>query len=131
MNPGFSKGSPNLLEKDERFCPVRDFFGRVGDKWSLLVTFHLGAEDRLRFNELRRRVDGISQRMLTVTLRSLERDGLVKRDVFPEVPPRVEYSLTKMGREFLVQIKGILSWAHDSVDEITEARALYDERHQN
>ena len=108
-------------------CQAREVLDRVGDKWSLLVIGLLG-EGPLRFAELRRRVDGISQRMLTVTLRGLERDGLVTRTVRPTVPPRVDYALTPMGRTLLDTVRNLLEWADKHLPEIHAARAAYDRR---
>lgn len=104
---------------------VREVLDRVGDKWSLLVVGLLGDGDR-RFNEIRRHVDGISQRMLAVTLRGLERDGLVRRTVYPTVPPKVEYSLTVMGRTLLSTVCDLVEWAGHHASEIDTSRARYD-----
>src|ERR671924_609588 len=92
-------------------CHAREVLARVGDKWSVYVIHVLGDEQTLRFNELRSRVDGISQRMLTVTLRGLERDGLVARTIYPEVPPRVEYVLTPLGATLRELIRGLVAWS--------------------
>jgi DNA-binding HxlR family transcriptional regulator len=108
-------------------CRVREVLDRVGDKWSLYVIGVLGGGTR-RFSDLRRMIDGISQRMLTVTLRGLERDGLVTRTVHPTVPPRVEYALTPMGRTLLATVRTLLRWAQDHLPEIDAARAAYDHR---
>lgn len=106
---------------------MRDVLTRVGDKWSVLVVVLLGDGAR-RFSELRRTVEGISQRMLTVTLRGLERDGLVVRTVFPTVPPRVEYALNPLGKTLLKPLKELASWAIASRREIERARAEFDRR---
>jgi DNA-binding HxlR family transcriptional regulator len=106
---------------------VRDVLDRVGDKWSLLVIGLLGDGVR-RFNEIRRSVDGISQRMLAVTLRGLERDGLVVRTVYPTVPPKVEYSLTVMGRTLLSTVCELVDWADQHAVDIDSARDAYDRR---
>jgi DNA-binding HxlR family transcriptional regulator len=103
-------------------CPVRDILSRIGDKWSMLSILHLGSTDSLRFNELRHRITGISQRMLTVTLRTLETDGLVTRTVYAEVPPRVEYALTELGQGLLGTVIVMGSWAHAHAPAIAEAR---------
>jgi DNA-binding HxlR family transcriptional regulator len=108
-------------------CRPREVLDRIGDKWSLLVIGLLGDGSR-RFSELRRSIDGISQRMLTATLRGLERDGLVTRDVHPTVPPRVDYTLTPMGRALLDTARGLLDWAERHLHEIDAARAAYDRR---
>lgn len=110
------------------FCPVKDVVDRIGDKWSLLTILNLGYGGRLRFNELKSKVEGISQRMLTVTLRSLERDGLVKREVYAEVPPRVEYELTALGNKLLIQVWELADWAIAYKTEILEARQKFDEK---
>lgn len=103
-------------------CPVRDILSKVGDKWSMLVILYLGSADSLRFNELRRHIDGISQRMLTVTLRSLEADGLVSRTAYAEVPPRVEYRLSALGRSLLAALIELGNWAAAHAPAIAEAR---------
>ena len=108
-------------------CRAREVLERVGDKWSLLVISLLGERTR-RFTELRRSIDGISQRMLTVTLRGLERDGLVTRTVHPTVPPRVDYALTPMGRTLLDTVRRLVEWADSHLPEIDAARAEYDGR---
>lgn len=108
-------------------CEVRQILDRVADKWSLLVIALL-EHRRLRFTELRREIDGISQRMLTVTLRQLERDGLVERTVHPVVPPRVEYELTALGGTLHTTIRALVSWTEEHQSEIAAARASYDTR---
>ena len=108
-------------------CEVRQILDRVADKWSLLVIALL--ERRvLRFTELRREIDGVSQRMLTVTLRQLERDGLVKRTVHAVVPPRVEYELTPLGGTLHATIQSLVTWTEQHQGEIASARADYDSR---
>ncbi|MEV0194959.1 helix-turn-helix domain-containing protein [Nonomuraea sp. NPDC050691] len=106
-------------------CEVRQILDRVADKWSLLVIALLDCRS-LRFSELRREIDGVSQRMLSVTLRHLERDGLVSRTVHPVVPPRVDYALTPLGRTLHETIKTLVTWTEDHQREIAEARAAYD-----
>ncbi|HEV8400055.1 MAG TPA: helix-turn-helix domain-containing protein [Gemmatimonadales bacterium] len=112
-------------------CHARELLDRVGDKWSVYVLHTLSAAEAgaVRFNGLRSRVDGISQRMLTVTLRGLERDGLVVRTAFPEVPPRVEYSLTPLGATLSQLVCGLVSWADAHVTDVDAARAAFDARH--
>ena len=105
---------------------MREMLTRVGDKWSVHVIAILGDGRTLRFGELQRSVEGISQRMLTVTLRSLERDGLVARTMHPEVPPRVEYVLTPLGATLLDTMKALLAWTETHVEEVDAARARYD-----
>jgi DNA-binding HxlR family transcriptional regulator len=109
-------------------CRAREVLQRVGDKWSMLVIDLLG-QGTMRFTELHRSVDGITARMLTVTLRGLERDGIVTRTIHPVIPPRVEYALTPMGRTLLDTIGQLVSWADSHLPEIEAARAAYDARH--
>src|SRR4051794_17850834 len=107
-------------------CPaVRDVLDRVGDKWSVLVVGLLNEGPR-RFSDLRRAIEGISQRMLTLTLRGLERDGLVTRTVFPTIPPRVDYELTSLGQTLLEPIQALATWAGENRSRIQEARSRYD-----
>lgn len=108
-------------------CPTRQVVNRIGDRWSLLVLSALGG-GTLRFQELRRLVDGISQKMLTQTLRLLERDGLVCRTVHASVPPKVEYELTPLGDSLTDTVTAIRTWAYAHMDEIDLARADYDSR---
>jgi DNA-binding HxlR family transcriptional regulator len=105
---------------------VSDVLARVGDKWSVLVVTRLG-EKPLRFNELRRSIGGISQRMLTLTLRGLERDGLVTRTVFPTIPPRVDYALTALGRDLLTPVSALGTWAINNQPKIARARERFDD----
>jgi DNA-binding HxlR family transcriptional regulator len=112
-------------EPDDVCCTVREVLGRVGDKWSALTIARLGTGTQ-RFSQLRRDIDGISQRMLTVTLRNLERDGLVSRQIYPEVPPRVEYTLTDLGTSLHGSILGLVQWSEDHTTEIQRARTRYD-----
>ena len=106
-------------------CPIRNVLSRVGDKWSMLVLFTLESNDTQRFKELQRNIPDISQKMLTATLKMLEADGLIRRDVFPEVPPRVEYSLTKKGKSLLPLIDNLLSWASENMEDIIESRRKF------
>ena len=108
-------------------CEVRQILDRIADKWSLLAIALLEGRT-LRFNELRREIDGISQRMLTVTLRQLERDGLVTRTIYPVVPPRVEYALTPLGAGLHSTIQALVTWTEEHQDEVAAARTAYDER---
>lgn len=108
-------------------CRVREILERVGDKWSLFVISCLGDGPK-RFTALKRSVDGISQRMLTVTLRGLERDGIVSRTMYPVMPPRVDYELTPLGRTLLDAVGALLTWADAHLDEVDAARAAYDAR---
>ena len=102
---------------------------RIGDKWSLLVVQTLG-EGSKRFNELRREIPSVSQRMLTLTLRNLERDGLVNRTVTPTIPPRVDYELTELGRSLQRPICGLVTWAMDHSDAIHEAQSRFDDERE-
>lgn len=103
-------------------CPIRDILGRLGDKWSLLVLTTLHVNGTMRFNDIFRSLGDISQRMLTVTLRSLEGDGLVERRVYPEVPPRVEYTLTALGQDLMPHLNRLVDWALQNMHTITESR---------
>lgn len=106
-------------------CEIRDLLDRLADKWSLLVVELLG-RGTLRFGELRREIDQISQRMLTLTLRNLERDGLVERTVYPVVPPRVDYRLTPLGVGLLAAVRPLVAWTRAHRDEIAASRGAYD-----
>lgn len=106
---------------------VRELLSRIGDKWTIFVVLSLNLlGGRARFSELERAVPGISQRMLSVTLRSLERDGLVTREVFPEVPPRVEYEITPLGQSLLTPTQGLVDWAKAHWEKVHVAQASYD-----
>jgi len=120
MSPGHTKVSAEE-------CPVREVLDRIGDKWSVLVVALLGDGSR-RFSELRRSIDRISQRMLTLTLRQLERDGLVTRTFYPEIPPRVDYALTRLGHTLLEPIQALSAWAAANRGSILAARERYDAR---
>ncbi len=104
---------------------VSEVLGRVGDKWSIQVVSALGNGPH-RFNELRRAIDGISQRMLTLTLRGLERDGLIGRKVTPSIPPRVDYWLTDLGQSLLVPVQALGNWALTHRNSVDQARNAYD-----
>ena len=119
---------PPELEYTPANCHARDILARIGDKWSVSVMHVLGDARTVRFNELRNQIDGISQRMLTVTLRGLERDGLVARTVYPEVPPRVEYSLTPLGTTLRELVRALVAWSGAHLSEVDVARAAYDAR---
>jgi len=106
-------------------CPIREVLDRLGDAWSVLVILRLG-DGPLRFNALKRQVGAISQRMLTVTLRSLERDGLVSRTVHPTVPPQVEYELTELGHSLAGPIGGLADWAVAHQERINVNRRAFD-----
>ncbi|MGP2493394.1 winged helix-turn-helix transcriptional regulator [Mesorhizobium sp. PUT5] len=116
---------PAHLHNTEDCRAVSEILQRIGDKWSLLVVRRLG-DGSMRFNELRHAVGGISQKMLTTTLRSLERDGFVTRTVFATIPPRVDYELTDLGRELLIPVKGLAEWAMTNMGRVNEARQRFD-----
>ena len=107
--------------------PVSEILARIGDKWSVLVV-HLLGRGSLRFSALRKMIDGISQKMLTTTLRSLERDGFVIRTVFPTTPPSVAYELTELGRDLLVPVVVLVEWARKNQPRMDEARRAFDGR---
>ena len=109
-------------------CRAREVLQRVGDKWSMYVIDLLG-QGTMRFSELHRSIDGITARMLTVTLRGLERDGIVTRTIHPVIPPRVEYELTPMGQTLLDAIGQLVTWADSHLPEIGAAQAAYDAKH--
>jgi len=111
-------------------CPIRPLLDRLGDKWSLLIITRLAdaPKGKYRFSELKRIVDGISQRMLTITLRNLERDGLVTREIFAEVPPRVEYQLTPIGHSFLEPASALIQWMVANWPEIERQRQAFESR---
>ncbi len=121
--------SPGFEWDGQGSCPIRDVLNRVGDTWSLLVIISLQPAP-MRFNALRRSIEGISQRMLTVTLRSLERDGLVRRTVRPTVPPEVEYALTPVGQSIAVPIGALGEWAARHRNLLAEARQAFDDAAQ-
>jgi DNA-binding HxlR family transcriptional regulator len=118
--------SPSHIHVPANCHTVTEILSRVGDKWSVQIVVQLGEGTR-RFNELRRIVDGISQRMLTLTLRGLERDGLVTRTVYPTIPPRVEYQLTELGCSLLKTVRALGGWVVENREQIMEARRRFDE----
>jgi DNA-binding HxlR family transcriptional regulator len=109
---------------------ISALLSRIGDKWTVLVVSTLGGGSK-RFNELRREIPSVSQRMLTLTLRNLERDGLVSRTVTPSIPPRVDYELTSLGHSLLGPIQGLEQWALDNVGTIHEAQARFDSERES
>ena len=133
-NPGTS-GEPARIKVSSRAAApchlggnrrsVASVLARIGDKWSVLVIMLL-ADGPRRFNELKRMIGGISQRMLTLTLRGLERDGLVTRTMFPTIPPRVDYQLTELGRGLIETMRTLAQWADAHIPEIDTARARFD-----
>ncbi len=122
-----SKSTEKRVFNNNEDCPIRNVVAQIGDKWSMLILFAL-VEGTDRFNSLKSRIVGISQRMLTQTLRDLEREGYVNRTVYPEVPVRVEYELTEMGRDLVKPLYQLVSWADDHKQAIREARESYDQR---
>ena len=131
LNLGHTKGTTML---DDDRCPdchrINEVLSRVGDRWSVLVVISLAQYGTLRFNELKRNL-GISQRMLSLTLKELERDGLVNRTYHPTIPPKVEYNLTEMGESFREPVNVLGNWALDNLAKIDGARKAYDERARN
>jgi DNA-binding HxlR family transcriptional regulator len=117
--------NPGCEPDGDGSCPMREVLDRIGDTWSVLVIISLKSSP-MRFNALRRSIEGISQRMLTVTLRSLERDGLAKRLVRPTTPPEVEYSLTELGRSLAEPLGALGTWAAVNRDSMRKARAEFD-----
>jgi len=111
-------------------CPVKDIIAGLGDKWSIYSLLLLGQHGTMRFNELRRNISGISQRMLTVTLRALERDGMVSRTINSETPLRVEYQLTQTGESLLQQILQLIGWAEAHAPLILKSRKVFLEKNR-
>src|SRR5262250_234974 len=118
---------PGNLHVPEDCRAVSEVLDRVGDKWSVLVVVMLGGGPK-RFNELRRSIASISQRMLTLTLRGLERDGLIKRTMYPTIPPRVDYELTDLGRSLWTAVEPLGLWANNHVSDINKAREKFDRK---
>src|ERR1041384_3681359 len=121
-----TRGNPHVTEDCRAVSAI---LGRIGDKWSVLIVSRLGAGPK-RFNEMKREIGGISQRMLTLTLRGLERDGLVTRTVFPTVPPRVDYELTSLGRTLLDPIQSLAAWAEKHRPDVQAAQLRYEQRNR-
>jgi DNA-binding HxlR family transcriptional regulator len=113
------------VDEEHPTCQLRDILDRVGDKWSVLVMNLLAAGPK-RYSELHRAIDGISQRMLTLTLRSLERDGLVHRTVTPTSPPRVDYALSQVGETLRAPVHALITWAEEHRDYVATSRVRYD-----
>jgi DNA-binding HxlR family transcriptional regulator len=112
--------------RKKNVCPIKDIMASYGDKWSMYTILLLGQKKGLRFNELRSAIKGISQRMLTVTLRSLEKDGIVVRFVYPEIPQKVEYSLTSLGETLFQQLVSLAAWAEENFETIIKAREKFE-----
>lgn len=113
-------------ENDRDNCPVKDILNRVGDKWSMLTVIMLSDHGTLRFNELHQQIDGISQKMLTVTLKTLEADGLLTRRMYPQIPPKVEYTLTALGESLVPPLMHLYHWANAHMPEIKASRERYE-----
>jgi DNA-binding HxlR family transcriptional regulator len=109
-----------------RECPTREVIHHIGDRWTVLVVGALSG-GTLRFSQIAKAVDGVSQKMLTQTLRGLERDGLVARTVYPEIPPRVEYELTEAGRTLIDPLRGLEDWAKEHMSAVLDAQSAYDD----
>jgi len=110
---------------EKNFCPIRDILDRFGDKWSILILWTLHENSVMRFGELGRKIPDISQKMQTLTLRTLEADGLIERKIYPEVPPRVEYSLTETGKSLIPHIQGLIDWAMQHKDVVMTNRKQF------
>jgi DNA-binding HxlR family transcriptional regulator len=120
---------PAKICKSSDPMAVRELFTKIGDKWTMFLVLTLDLLDgRARFSVLERSVPGISQRMLSATLKNLERDGLVVRELFPEVPPRVEYEITDLGRSLLLPTQGLLDWAKENWEQVRKAQSKFDAR---
>ena len=107
-------------------CPVRNVLDRIGDKWSMLILLLLEDAEVLRFNEIYGHIETISQKMLAVTLKSLEADGLIRRTVYPQIPPKVEYELTPIGKSLMPHLHGLVKWAKVNMNEIKESRIAFE-----
>lgn len=114
-------------EKYYTHCPIRNILARISDKWSMLILFTIEQNSTMRFKELHRAIPDISEKMLTSSLRTLEEDGYISRKVYAEVPPRVEYTLTKRGKSLLPHIKVLILWAKDNMNDIISDRDSYNE----
>ncbi len=127
MSGAVKPGSPGYGEIDPKVeAMVHELLGRVADKWTLLVLEELEENDVLRFTELSRRIPSVSQKMLTQTLRQMERDGLVERKVYPVVPPKVEYRLTDLGHGLSESFCGVWQWVEQNLDSVEAARRRFD-----
>ena len=110
----------------DQSCPARTVLDRIGDRWSVMVLLVLAELKRLRFTQLKSHIEGVTPKVLTRTLRAMERDGLINRHIYAEVPPRVEYDLTQLGTSLLQAVSTIANWSEDNVAEIMKARTKYD-----
>lgn len=120
-----AKENLRKCEGDRDDCPIKDVLYRVGDKWSMLTVIMLSDHGTLRFNELHQLIDTISQRMLTVTLKTLEADGLVARKMYAQIPPKVEYSLTELGHSLVPPLMTLYNWANEKMPAIKASRERY------
>lgn len=111
-----------ILDAYDPQCPIRNILARMSDKWSLLVIYTLTQADKMRFGDIRRAIPDVSQKMLTVTLRTLEEDGFVIRTIYPEVPPRVEYELTERAHSLFPHIQALILWAKENMTSIIDDR---------
>lgn len=127
---GFEQKGDEILFKDNDDCPIRDVVGRLGDRWSILILTALSAGP-VRFGSLKNNIENISPRMLTQTLRTLEREGYVLRTVYPEVPVRVEYELSELGKKLFAKLKQLIFWARDNHDSVRASREGYDANPEN
>ena len=118
-------------ENSHNECPVKDVLTRIGDKWSMLTVIMLSDHGTLRFNELHQVIEGISQKMLTVTLKTLEADGLVSRKMFPQIPPKVEYSLTPLGESLVQPLMHLYDWANVNMPMIKASRMRFERAAQD
>ena len=116
------------VRSEKKVCPVKDIMANYGDKWSIYSVLLLGEYERMRFSELRAGINGISQRMLTVTLRALEQDGIISRTSHPETHAKVEYSLTELGESLVKQLLQFAAWADVNFEKIIQARKNYTRR---
>lgn len=112
----------------DKNCPTRHALDRIADKYTVLIIVFLQRRPR-RYNELQRIITGVSQKVLTQTLRSLERDGLITRTIYPEVPPRVEYALSPLGETLIEPLAALRNWAEANIDAVVSAQAVYDQQH--
>ena len=119
-----------LMKKDilNEVCPVRSVLDGIGGKWSILILDTLGKEGTMRFNEISKALGDISQKMLTSTLRLLEADGIVSRKMYPEIPPRVEYELTELGKDLLPNIRNLIDWGHKNFETIQKNRKAFESK---
>lgn len=131
MSPKSKNLCPETICGKEEDAPaVRELMTRIGDKWSvfLIVSLAKAPGQRARFSELEKKIPGISQRMLSLTLKNLERDGMIIRELFPEVPPRVEYELTELGASLLTPMQGLINWVGHHWNDVKKARKRFDEK---